>query len=612
MIHNEMSFLFGVVPTPGTPAKHLNSMVKNNNNNSGDIFGTINNKKYDRVYKDSVNGRNNDVVNEIQDTVYASDRISKDPYVALLDYFNDGGGTGKHGPKSMELKAADFAYLKDLGVYPINRLIILRRFRDGVVVPNNLSLFNEKPISTVIGWVKYDESNKEMFSFNFNEKWTETTETLDKVIQRIMKEQFNIKTEMFLPVPAWSQGFLFGMLNKMGLTDYTSTNVPTGDPNVLRTSMMREVENQGLLSELKITFETSYEQKYIDGIDPSLAIQDIITNLTRMGTSDMKFILNGDSQAFKNLFGAVLMGGNGGDTVNAWIKVGKTLISNFMDAVSSFFKENIEPVMKTITDSAETQNSLNHSGLSTQETKYGYSRSAGQSDEDRIGLIQQNIKSNPKSDKVPGWNKEIEVIQQNIKTKKDPSVSSIESTNSIYKSVSQDIGVFVPLIKNLLETVLSGTIYKYRWPLIGSIGVMSGLSTTPWHLTVGNPFSPILNMSNIIVNNVDLKPSNEMGFNDMPKRIDVTIDIKMGRSIGASEINKMFNNQYGRIYTKNRSSSDELLKKYKPTPDSITTDEYPIVDIKNIPPNDILPNGVTKQGPWYIYPDGSKSTELTR
>jgi hypothetical protein len=90
---------------------------------------------------------------------------------------------------------------------------------------------------------------------------------------------------------------------------------------------------------------------------------------------------------------------------------------------------------------------------------------------------------------------------------------------------------------------------------------MSGLSTTPWHLTVGNPFSPILNMANIVVENVDLKFSSEMGFQDMPKRVDANITIKLSRPLGQQEINRMFNNQYGRIYSKNSTITSSLTPK---------------------------------------------------
>lgn len=582
-----MSFLFGAVPIPGTPPQNVMPVVNNNQGNTGDIFGSFDTTKYDRVYKDSGSHYRNNVIGYIGDTIYATDRINQDPYISLLDYFNgSGGGTGsggdnKHGPPSMTLKAADFVYLRDLGVYPINRLIILRRYRDGVIVPNNLSLFKERPISTVVGWFKVDDSNKELFSFNFGEKWVEQTETLDKVIQKIMKEQFGIRTEMFLPVAGWSQGFLFGMLNKMGLTTYDFLHVPTGDPNVLRQAMMRDTDGQSLLSDLKITFETSYEQKYIDGVDPGLAFQDIIANLARCGTSDMKFILNGNSEAFQTFFKDVLMGGSK-DSAQAWVNLGKQLVDVFVSTVKEFFTG----LSNTDTGTKSAGNiTTSWSGVNDQITTNNQTASNKQAQIDNAQKKlsdlknQQSQSSHPElyTNNINYWQNRLDNLQ---------GKSSKASPNGIFAGVNLDFSKVSSIFSGVVNTILAGSVYRYRWPLIGSIGLMSGLSTTPWHLTVGNPFSPILNMANIVVNNVDLKFSTELGFQDMPKRVDVTLDIKLARPFGAQEINRMFNNQYGRIYSK---------------PTQVTTNASGISTTSGIS-NNSTTSGIAPSG--YHYEDG--------
>lgn len=534
MVHNEMSFLFGEVPIPGTPSDYVRTIVNAMSGNTQDIYGGEG-RAYDRVYKDI--HYKNKVIQYIGDSVYANDRVGQDPYVSLINYFNGTGGQGgdtKHGSPAMTLKAADFVYLTDLGVYPINRLIILRRYRDGVIVPANLSLFKQKPISTVIGWLKV-EDNKELFSLNFNEKWVEQTDTLDKVIQKIMKEQFKISTEVFMPIPGWSQGFLFGMLNNMGLSDYNSTNVPTGDPNVLRSAIMRDVESQSLLSELKLSFETSYEQKYIDGVDPGLAFQDILSNLISMGTSDMKFILNPNSKAVKQLFAAALQGGDG--SLSTWVDLGKTIIDAFMTTIKDFFTAvgDVAGQYKDV-NSESTKNNIQ--SQQDEETK-----------QKRIGEIDKAINDLSKGDGSVKYKPQIDSLK--AEKARLEGRSSIASNGSL--SFNLDYSKIDKLFTSAIQTLLAGSVYRYRWPLIGSIGLMSGLATTPWHLTVGNPFSPILNINNIVVTNVDLKFSNELGFNDMPKKVDATIDLKFGRPLGGQEINRMFNNQYGRKYTRGSS-----------------------------------------------------------
>jgi len=119
--------------------------------------------------------------------------------------------------------------------------------------------------------------------------------------------------------------------------------------------------------------------------------------------------------------------------------------------------------------------------------------------------------------------------------------------SSIFKNMG---GSVLAVINNLGSTILAGSVMKYKWPLKGSIGLMSGISTTPWHLTIGNPYSPIINIGNVYVDNVEIKLSNDLGFNDMPARIDVSISTQFGRPLGKQELEKMFNNGYKRVYSK--------------------------------------------------------------
>jgi hypothetical protein len=74
------------------------------------------------------------------------DEIYDTSITSLVDYF-------KQFP-SMKLDYADFAYLKNVGVYPNNRLIIARRFGGGV--SNDLTAVSSSPLSTLISWVGED------------------------------------------------------------------------------------------------------------------------------------------------------------------------------------------------------------------------------------------------------------------------------------------------------------------------------------------------------------------------------------------------------------------------------------------------------------------------
>ena len=422
------------------------------------------------------------IINYLKKVTYNNDDSNEDPYITLIRYFN------KPVTKALTLRAADFAYLKDLGVYPINRLWILRRFPDNCIVPNNLLSWGKavEPISTVVGWIK-DAENTPLVSLSFNEVWTDQNEMIDKVLSQILKDNFNFSLPMTIPVPGWSQGLLFGMLNAMGLTDdYNAMNVPTGDPNVLRVAKMRDASGaQGLQSRMSLTLETSYEQKYINGVDPGLAMLDVLSNLFKMGTSDQRFILS-NSLLLQQLIGNI----NGNKNVNAWMDFIKALIGSFVKGTTDFITK------------MSSENASNVTAIQT------------------TNLDRQQSTGTP-----------------------TPEASSANNAGS------------GGLVKNVANSLLAGTIAKYRWPLKGSIALMSGINTTPWHLTMGNPYSPIINIGNIVIGNVEVKLSNDLGFNDMPARIDVGITAEFGRPLGKQELEKMFNNGYKRVYSKGDPSN---------------------------------------------------------
>lgn len=431
------------------------------------------------IYKrPSANG-GADVKNYLKDSVYFGDESDEDPYISLINYFT------KASTKALRLKAGDFAYLKDLGVYPINRLWILRRFPDNAIVPNNLLAWGKavEPISTVVGWIKPKDEG-DLLGLSFYESWTDQNETLDKILGNILKDMGIPGSDKIVSVPGWSQGLLWGMLKAMGLTDdYGIDVVPTGDPNVLRTSKMRDAMSgqQALQSTLDLSLETSYEQKYINGIDPGMAMLDILGNLFKMGTSEQKFML-GNSPALQKLIGATY--GSAAE--------GKDNFVNFIQAMVKSFTDGITNFITQLTTSNET---------TTTETP--------------------------------------------------PPAATGTTTSSVISGIPSVNSAGISSAFNTLSTaLLTGTVFKFRWPLKGSIALMCGINTTPWHLTIGNPYSPIINVGNIWVKNVDVRLSNDMGFNDMPARINASISCGLGRPLGRSELEKMFNNGYKRVYAK--------------------------------------------------------------
>ncbi len=393
------------------------------------------------------------IKNYTKSTIYQNENSNNNPYVDLINKFD-----GKNSSKSLTIKASDLAYLRKLGVYPINRMVVLRRFDNGQLVPEKLDELDSEPISTVIGWLKEDEN---FGKIEFNETWTQTQKRIDELLGDMIKENFTkgLGINSIMPVPGFAKGLLFGLMRQMGLvgdqdSPWDWNSIPIGDPNVLQEGPYRDPSVQNLKSSMQYSFETIYEQKFIGDVDPGAAMIDIIDNLLKMGTSDMKYWLNNDSKIIQDA-----KKGYGGEDLNFWWKFVLGVIDNLVTVIADTIK-----------------------GIS-------------------------------------------------------------------FSSIFSEDGLDVLL--GFLNSVMTATVAKYRWELKGSLELMTGRdSTTPWYLTIGNPYSPWLATNHIIVDKVEIETSNEVGFNDMPMWLKVTINATQSRNLGRNEIIKMFNNSFLREYSK--------------------------------------------------------------
>ena len=486
---------------------YLTSMAKlNNMENKDTVWNTLNGsgdfKDGEVIYSDKQikntvvtnfkGSKDGKLVNYYKEKVYDNLPSSANPYLNILSKF------GENGYEAVNFEEADFAYLTKLGVYPLNRLWVLRRFKEGDTVPDNLLDWGKNikapyPISTVVGWIPPEDDK--FFNVSFSESWTTTTDRVDEVLMKMLDKEFKFKVASVAAIPGWSQGLMIGFLKKMGLkTGFDEKNIPMGNPNVLNEAATRladpSSQGQGLNSSVGMTLKTSYEQKYIGDVDPGSAMLDIIRNLTKMGSSDQLFFAGADNEIFNDIRAASQIG----NSSDLWISVIKKLINAFLDAVVSLFTDALKAT----------------------------------------GLISDDLVTPTK----------LTETQKEEKAKEDAK----KTGEDLLKEQQGVIEKSIAVLKAGIDIILGSTAAKWKWPLKGGMGVMTGENTTPWHLTIGNPTSPFVSLGNILVADVNLDFKNELGFNDIPTRLEVDIKIKQGRNLGAQEVFAMFNNGYKRAY----------------------------------------------------------------
>jgi hypothetical protein len=471
-MYDEMRFLFDVDPNIKNTYNVGNKVVNAANpaqnvqfkEELDDISKNFTLKEY-VVDKSNIKNYIANDINKLYNTT------NSNPYLDLLKFSNQTGVS-----KALRLKSTDFAYLRDIGVMPINRLVILRRYPEGVIVPVDLSDLDVEPIAVVVGWVKKDTN---LLNFSFNEDWQTHTIPLHEMLAKIIKDEFGVDITAIAPIPGWGLGFLFGIMNQMGLTSYNKFNLPIGDPDLLKEAITRPHESFGLQSEFTIDLETVYEQKYVSGIDSTVSMMEILNNLLTIGTSDVKFLGIGGGKLLKELRAANENPTNGagwakltGDVVRSFTNALKTSITNMKDDFKDIFESKAANT-KVASGSTETEKFDQKKGFAT-------------------ALLGSKI----------------------------------------------------------VQTILASTVARYQWPLRGSISMFTGDPSTPWHLSIGNPYAPLLSMNNVYTRSVAVTYGKDMGLNDIPRTVEVKIQMKQGRNLGKQEIFSYFGVRYKRYYNK--------------------------------------------------------------
>jgi len=240
---------------------------------------------------------------------------------------------------SMQLTYADFAYLKKLGSIPNNRLMIARRFQ--APVGNDLTATKGRPMATLVSWFE----DKENIDIKFNEEWVDSDASFKEILNSIGSEMEGGSKEAGLgnlgnvaaqgmnmvPLRGFTEGLVYRVYEKLGITSKDNVNIPPlGNPNLIRESRMRKVlkeedADSGLKGAFDIKMKVEYEQKYIQGVDPSFVYLDIIQNALTFGTSDSYFQFNNNFADKTSTFIQNLIKGD-------LVSIGKALVE-FVDAL---------------------------------------------------------------------------------------------------------------------------------------------------------------------------------------------------------------------------------------------------------------------------------------
>ena len=396
------------------------------------------------------------------------------------------------------LRPADFAYLKNIGVLPNNRLMIARRFaapsEDNIMVPSKNELGS---FATLISWIP---ENTDFLEFTFGEEWTDS-EADFKTILTALGEDIGLGNlggmaggaGGVLPLPGFTEIFQRQFLAKLGLIEDTAKNsIPAGNPNLIKQSKRRKVigygeAGSGLKTSINIKMVCEYELKYISGIDPTIVWMDLLGMIMRFGTS------NSDTYGLSKGAAAKLKG---------WANNPNKLISDAATALSNALTKIVDEIKAKVQEIYDKAIALNADIASADPVK-------------------------PDPAEAPNPQAADKELIEAAKTAGDKFADSIKAALSKFTT-----------------SALSGLLQKYRVKIIGVVNSLANLPSTPWHITIGNPMRPIFCSGDMLCETVTLTLGPNLAFNDLPSSIKVEFNLVNAKPLGLQQIMAKFNSGY--------------------------------------------------------------------
>ena len=406
------------------------------------------------------------------------------------------------GINSMRLKYSDFAYCRDFGVYPNNRLIVCRKF-DGPVGDDLNRQKNRTPLATVVSW--FDDTSLPV-SIDFGVKWTEAEAGFKGVLSNMGKDlgldkifdlgEVATKGINFLPLPGIFEPFTRKILQNINIGGSPiigpgdPSAIPAGQPNLIKEAKQRtligdETAGSGLKGVITVTVKCSWEQKFIGGQDPTNVYYDLLRTILHFGGEDGTFYMGGGA-GLNNLLGKFL------DALEHPEKIIKGLLEGLAAAMKSVIDSVTTLIKKFFDESKIPENTAEEPEKSTTETTDAQKKPA---------LSEADKAKNDEADKNKGL-----------------VLGVINTLLSSIKDLTKGLGA------------------KYKHVLMGIVSALTGAPSTPWHVTIGNPLRPIFCSGDMYTDGVKLTLGPTLAFNDLPSSVDIDFTLTSARTCGIDEI----------------------------------------------------------------------------
>ena len=266
--------------------------------------------------------------------------------------------------------------------------------------------------------------------------------------------------------------------------------------------------------------ECEYEQKYISGLDPTIVWMDLIGNITRFATSPS--ISYGLSANAAGIIGSVL--------------------DNPMGFVRKIVND-IKNALVNVKNQLEEQLRQKVAALKAQV----------------VAKRQEEADAPPPDGKTV-----VEKVKSALEQKLDAARDELAQARDF---ITNNVEAFI-------KDALKGLAMKYRVEIMGVVNALTGLPSTPWHVTIGNPMRPVFCAGDMYMREaMSLTLGPVLAFNDLPSSIKASFTLTNARPWGMQEIMAKFNSGYIRsvdvqksfyetnyVYDENNINNDKTEK----------------------------------------------------
>jgi hypothetical protein len=388
------------------------------------------------------------------------------------------------------LRFADFAYLKDVGVFPNNRLMIARRF-SGPHLDNIFNVGTNELSSPLVALISWKPQGEDFLQISFGEEWVPAEADFKNVLNSLgndfLGKQFGDKVGgavAAVPLPGFTETIQRVVLQKLGvLEDNPNVPLPSGNPNLIKEARRRKTigyseAGSGLKCSVSIKFVCEWEQKFISGLDPTIVFQDILARVANFATSRSS-TYGMSAKAYKQFESFLGKGGT------------RKMLDTMITAIKEALGKVIEEVTAAIT------------ALQNTTTKEASTQAA----------------------------------ETDLLTKARDKLQTAATDAS-----------------NLLDR----QIQKYKIELLGIARALTGLPSTPWHVTLGNPLRPVFCAGDMYMSDdLTLTLGSTLAFNDLPSTIKAEFTLVNARPWGLQEILAKFNSGSIRVSTTLKDENDK-------------------------------------------------------